>query len=74
MTPVGNFVVSDGGIPEKIEEWLLENALWVSRDYPDKSQYVLSVTAGMDGEQYRFPWLHDREPTLAEAILAVANR
>jgi hypothetical protein len=69
---VGDWKVSDGGIPEAIEEWLLNHGLEICYAKYAK-QWVLCVSAGSDGEQYPFDWTLDRPPSLAKAILAVAT-
>lgn len=61
--------VSDGCIPETVERWLrFEGGITVSQTW---DRYLCQL--GVQNDLYRFQWPHDREPTLQEAIEAVAR-
>ena len=75
---MGNWQVSDGGIPEVIEKWLLKNAVSIERvrkPWTREYTWALYVDAPVPMEGYHyFDWPREKTPSLTEAILAVANK
>lgn len=73
------FEVSDGAIPEAVLAWLGNDLRLVVEPYLfNPGLWSLSAPVRDnygESKQFPFDWPHtDREPTLAEAILAVANK